>query len=110
MTQPYEIIWAGVAENDLKDIVEYIAADSPAEALNNLHKIEQKVSYLSTFPEQGRLVPELHDQGILIYRELILSPWRIIYRIAERKIYILAVLDARRNIEDILLRRLILNT
>ena len=29
MTQTYEVIWAGVAENDLKDIIAYIATDSP---------------------------------------------------------------------------------
>lgn len=107
MTRKYEVIWAGVAENDFKDIIEYIAKDSPAEALKILKKIKEKVSSLYTFPERARLVPELQDQGILIYRELIVPPWRIIFRIAEMKIYVLAVLDARRNIEDILLKRLI---
>jgi toxin ParE1/3/4 len=107
MTETYEVIWAGVAENDLKDIIEYIATDSPTEALKILNNIKQKVSSLYTLPERGRLVPELQDQGILIYRELIVPPWRIIYRLAKMKIYVLAVLDSRRNIEDILLNRLI---
>jgi toxin ParE1/3/4 len=91
----------------LLDIIEYIAADSPSNALKILEKIQQQASCLYTLPERGRLGPELQDQGILIYRELIVPPWRIIYRISERKVYVLAVLDARRNIEDILLNRLI---
>ncbi len=107
MSQTYEVLWASVAENDLRDIIEFIAADNPTNALKILHKIKEKVSSLYSLPERGRLVPELQDQGILIYRELIVPPWRIIYRIAEMQIYILAVLDARRNIEDILLKRLI---
>jgi toxin ParE1/3/4 len=107
MTQRYDVYWAGVAENDLKDIIEYIAKDSPADACKIFCKIKEKVSNLTIFPERGRLIPELEDHGILIYRELIEPPWRIIYRIAERKIYVLAVLDGRRNIEDILLRRLV---
>jgi len=107
MSDHYKIEWAGVAENDLKGIVEYIAEDSPANALKILKKIKQKTSSLYTLPERGRVVPELQDQGILIYRELIIPPWRIIYRISEMKVYVLSVLDARQNVEDILLKRLI---
>ena len=61
---------------------------------------------LFTFPERGRIVPELRDQGILQYRELIIPPWRILYRISEKRVYVLSVFDSRRNIEDILLKRL----
>lgn len=107
MSQKYDIIWAGVAENDLKEIIEYIATDSPANALKTLKKIKQKASSLYTLPERGRIVPELQDQGVLLYRELIVPPWRIIYRISEMKVYVLSVLDARQNLEDILLKRLI---
>jgi len=108
MNQTYEIIWAVVAENDLKEIIEYIATDSPANALKILKRIKQKASSLYTLPERGRIVPELQDQGILLYRELIIPPWRIIYRISEIKVYVLSVLDARQNVEDMLLKRLIL--
>jgi len=107
MSRKYDIIWAGVAENDLKEIIEYIATDSPANALKTLKKIKQKTSSLYTLPERGRSVPELQDQGILLYRELIVPPWRIIYRISEMKVYVLSVFDARQNVEDILLKRLI---
>ncbi|MCX5846194.1 MAG: type II toxin-antitoxin system RelE/ParE family toxin [Deltaproteobacteria bacterium] len=107
MSRKYDIIWAGVAENDLEKIIEYISTDSPANALSTLKKIKQKASSLYTLPERGRTVPELQDQDILIYRELIVPPWRIIYRISEMKVYVLSVLDARQNVEDILLKRLI---
>ncbi len=104
MSPKYDITWAGVAENDLKEIIECIAIDSPANALK---KVKQKASNLYSLPERGRIVPELQDQGVLLYRELIVPPWRIIYRISEMKVYVLSVLDARQNVEDILLRRLI---
>jgi len=103
----YIIEWAEVAEKDLKGIFEHIAEDSPANALKILRKIKQKASSLYTLPERGRIVPELQDQGILIYRELIIPPWRIIYRISEIKVYVLSVLDGRQNVEDLLLKRLI---
>ena len=107
MSHKYDIIWAGVAENDLKEIIEYIAIDSPANALKTLEKVKQKASSLYTLPERGRVVPELKDQSIILYRELIVPPWRIIYRVSEMKVYVLSVLDARQNVEDILLKRLI---
>ncbi len=107
MSPKYDIIWAGVAENDLKEIIEYIAIDGPANTLKTLKKVKQKASSLYTLPERGRIVPELQDQGVLLYRELIVPPWRIIYRISEMKVYVLSVLDARQNVEDILLKRLI---
>lgn len=106
MSKGYKILWAGVAEHDLRDIIEYIAIDSQANALKTLQKIKKMASVLYTLPERGRVVPELQDQGIQIYRELIAAPWRIIYRISDKNVYVLSVLDARRNVEDILLRRL----
>jgi len=107
MSDNYKIDWAKIAENDLKSIIEYIAEESPANALKILKKIKQKASSLYTLPERERIVPELQDQGIFIYSELVIPPWRIIYRISEMKIYVLSVLDARQNVEDILLERLI---
>ena len=106
MNQKYDVVWSNIAENDLKNIVEYIAEDSPPNALKIFKRIKQKASSLYTFPERGRIVPELRDQGIIQYRELIISPWRILYRISEKSVLVLSVLDSRRNIEDILLKRL----
>ena len=44
-----------------------------------------------------------------LYRELILGPWRLIYRLDRGQMYVLAVIDGRRNVEDLLLRRLMRN-
>jgi toxin ParE1/3/4 len=107
MDLKHKVIWTNVAENDLKEIIEFISIDSPSNALNILKKIKQKASRLFTLPERGRIVPELQDQGVLQYKELIIPPWRLIYRIAERKVYVLSVIDSRRNVEDILLSRFV---
>ncbi|MDJ0815758.1 MAG: type II toxin-antitoxin system RelE/ParE family toxin [Desulfobacterales bacterium] len=106
MNKKYGVVWSNVAENDLRNIVEYIADDSPPDALKVFKRIKQKASSLYTLPERGRIVPELRDQGILQYRELVIPPWRILYRVSEKSILVLSVLDSRRNIEDILLKRL----
>lgn len=107
MIKKYEVIWSDIAENDLLNIIEYIATDNLSNASVILKKIKEKTSSLYFFPERGRIVPELKEYGIVQYRELIIPPWRIIYRISDKKVCILSVLDSCRNIEDILLKRLI---
>jgi len=107
MNKEYKIEWAAVAENDLKQIIDYIAIDSPGNALQLLKNIRQKASNLYALPERGRIVPELQGQGIHIYRELIVAPWRIVYRISDTTVFVLSVIDSRQNVEDILLNRLL---
>ncbi len=107
MSTKYNVVWAGVAEKDLVNITEYVAEDSPQNALNILKSIRKQASDLYTLPERGRIVPELYDQGILQYRELIVAPWRLIYRVSEQEVYVLSVIDSRRNVEDILMKRFV---
>ena len=107
MNAIYKVIWSSIAEDDLKNIILYIAEDSLANARIIFEKIKEKASSLKQFPERGRIVPELQDQGIFLYRELIVAPWKIIYRISEKKVYVFSVLDSRQNAEDLLLKRLI---
>ena len=106
MSTPFKVHWAGIAEEDLKNIILYIAEDSPTNARNIFEKIKETASSLTHFPERGRIVPELHDQGVSLYRELIVTPWKIVYRISDKKVYVLSVIDSRQNVEDILLKRL----
>ena len=101
----YKVIWSHVADDDLNKIIEYIAEDSIKNALSIFHKIKDKCSRLFTFPNRGRIVPELQEYGILLYRELIIGHWRVIYRISDNYVYVLSVIDSRQNVEDILLNR-----
>lgn len=107
MNNEFKVIWAQAAAKDLENIILFVADESPATALNILKKIKGKVSTLSSYPQRGRIVPELQDHGILVYRELIIPPWRVMFRISERKVDVLSVLDSRQNVEDILLNRLL---
>ena len=106
MSHKYKIIWTETALADLVGIIEYIAQDSLANAKKILKSIKSKASNLYLSPQQGRVVPELQDQGITQYHELVINPWRLIYRIADNTVFVLSVLDARQNVEDILLKRL----
>ena len=107
MNRSYRILWTDVAESDLREIIAYIAIDSPSNGLKILKKIKIRAASLYRFPERGRIVPELQEQGIHFYREVIETPWRILYRISANDVYVLSLIDSRRNVEDILLKRLL---
>ncbi len=106
MNQDYQVRWARSAVDDLEDIIDYIAQDSPLAAQRLFEQIKTKIETLSHSPQRGRRIPELQQQGILTYRELIVPPWRVMYRVSEETVYVLAIIDSRRNVEDILLERL----
>jgi len=106
MNKKYRVKWAHPAQLDLMEIAGFISQDRPAVARKIAKKIRRRISSLKTSPERGRVVPELEKQGITQYREIIISPWRVIYRIDERTVYILLVVDGRRNLEDVLFMRL----
>ena len=106
MKQIYEVAWSETAQGDLTAIIEYIADSSPSRAYEVFKDLTERASTLTTFPERGRIVPELQRQGITQYHELVIQPWRVIYRVSAKRVYVLAVLDSRRSLEDILLQRL----
>jgi addiction module RelE/StbE family toxin len=102
-----KILWTDIAEQDLSEIIEFIAINNLNVATRILREIKNRVSSLNENSAQGRIVPELKKYNIVSYRELILTPWRILYKIEKSAVFILCVMDSRRNIEDILLNRLL---
>ena len=102
-----DVIWTDTAKKDLNEIIEYIAQDSIAIAIQKYEKIREAAEPLVLFPYQGRVIPELLKHNIAKFKELIISPWRLMYKIENNVVYVMAVIDGRRNIEDILLQRLL---
>lgn len=105
MPRKYRVHWAQPAVDDLERVISYIAVDDLEVAIRILKKIKKRASTLKTFPNRGRVVPELRNAGLVSCREVISNPWRIIYRVAGRDVWVLAVIDSRRNVEDVLLQR-----
>ena len=95
------------AENDLDEIISYISRNNPQTALKILKKLQDRIQTLDHFPYKGGYVPELLQKNIKDYRQLIESPWRIIYKVEDKIVNILTVIDSRRNIQDILIKKLI---
>lgn len=95
-----QIIWTEPALLDIEEIAEYIALDKPSAASLLVQKIFTSTDRLKQFPESGRKPPELKKSR---YREIIVNPCRIFYRIEKEKIYILYVLRSERQLRKYLL-------
>jgi addiction module RelE/StbE family toxin len=107
MSKTYKLKWTSNAKEDLLNIVYYIKKDSVSSARNVYEKIKKKAQSSNFFPLRGRVVPELLKEGITIYRELIVEPWRIMYKIENDTVYIMAIFDSRQNVEELLLQKLL---
>ena len=70
-------------------------------------RIETALAGLSESPERGAYPKELLALGIREYREIFFKPYRIIYRIVEKNVYILLIVDGRRDMQTLLQRRLL---
>jgi plasmid stabilization system protein ParE len=108
MSEKYFIQWAAPAREDLNEIIEYIAQTNTSYAVKVLDKIELAVKDLDMSPKRGRIVPELASYGYMLYRELLVDYWRIMYKIEHDIVYIMVVIDSRRNVEDIILKKIIM--
>ncbi|MFO0980994.1 MAG: type II toxin-antitoxin system RelE/ParE family toxin [Planctomycetota bacterium] len=100
------MLWTELGVLDLEEIVAFVARESPAAAKRVLGAVSAKARSLKTFPHRGHLVPELAHFGIRSWLELVVPPYRLIYRIEDHRVQVLALLDGRRDLQDILLGRL----
>lgn len=110
MTPPprYAVELTDAADADLEAIFDYAAQHrSPAEANRLLDRIEAKCASLSTFPERGSLPAELEALGDRGYRQLVLPPYRLIYRVTDSAVSIVVIADGRRDMGALLQRRLL---
>ena len=108
MDKEYDIKWASPARDDINEIIDYISKTNEIYSVKVLDKIEENVEKLKTFPTLYRIVPELEKYGHYIYREIIVDYWRVIFKIENNFVYIMLVIDCRRNLEDILLKIILL--
>ncbi|HEY1137787.1 MAG TPA: type II toxin-antitoxin system RelE/ParE family toxin [Xanthomonadaceae bacterium] len=100
------VLWTQTALSDLTAIIDHIAAENPNAALDVLQRLQARAEALADLAPRGRVVPELRDIGVNQYRELIERPWRLVYRTDGARTVMIAVLDARRDLDSLLLERL----
>ncbi|GAC1369851.1 MAG: type II toxin-antitoxin system RelE/ParE family toxin [Aquirhabdus sp.] len=96
-----QVIWTDSAQHDLSEIAEYIAVNNLPSSMKLIQTILSKVIRLENFPESGRMIPELAS---LSYREIIVNPCRILYKVEGDNIFILHVMRQERDLRKFLLQ------
>ena len=104
----FSVLLTDDAVRDLEELYDYIDQhDVPGKADYVLEQIEKVFTSLSENPRRGVYPNELVSIGIKEYREIFFKPYRIIYRIIEKNVFVLLIVDGRRNMQELLQRRLL---
>ena len=90
------VIWSPLALRRVAEIVDQMSSDRPATAVKWAEDLFDLVGRLRTFPDRGRIVPELGQPSI---RELIYGDYRVVYKVEGAKIGVLTVRHGRRQFE-----------
>lgn len=92
----YQIEWSPEAVEDIEEIAAYIRKDSPIYAQKVVEELIAASRLLTQFPLRGRNVPELHS-----HRECFVYSYRLIYRVNDRDVLIVAVIHGKRQLESV---------
>lgn len=96
----WPVILTDQSQDDLREIVVFIARDSPADARRFGNRLIDEALSIGNFPEIGRSVPEIGDP---LVREIIHGSYRIVYEVLRdpNAIYVLRFWHAARGTPEI---------
>lgn len=104
----FKVNIVSTAEEDLFEIYKYVFFNDSEEKAEKLYsKLYEKCSSLQQYPNRGHVPPELSLLGINDFLEIIYKPYRIIYQVVEKVVFVHSVLDGRRDLHKLLQERLI---
>jgi toxin ParE1/3/4 len=90
-----EVVWTGPAWDDLEAAATYIARDSEFYAASFVQEARDASASLANFAERGQTVPEFGDESI---RELLVKPYRLIYKLTDEHVFIVAFIHGSRRL------------
>jgi len=103
-----EIIWSKDAGNELLEIISYIKYNTGKIAAEKIFKkIDDGVKKASENATGRRIAPMLMDFGINNIHQLNISPWAIFYKVENNEMKIISIIDQRRNLEEILYKKVL---
>ena len=103
-----DIIWSEDAGNELLEIISFIKNNSGKIIAKNIHKkIKDKVKDASENAKVRRIAPLLKEFGITDIHQINVNPWLIYYRVENNVMKIISIIDMRRNLEEVLYKKII---
>lgn len=94
-----KVVWTDEAKAHLSGIHTFIKRDAPFYATQTVDRLTRRVDQLTDHPRSGRIVPKYDDENL---RELVMPPYRLIYRIKPDRIDIIAVFHGAQQLPDTL--------
>ena len=92
-----KVTWSPLADEQVDAAVAYVAQHNPTAALEWLERLLDHVKTLARFPDSGRIVPETQREDI---REIIVSPYRVMYRRKNDLVEIAAIRHEAREFDE----------
>ena len=92
------VIWRDSALDDIERIRLTIAQDSTGRAAEFVNRIFEASERLALFPRSGRIIPNLERPDV---REIIVRPYRVIYRVDPDAVRIYGVRHGAQLLDDI---------
>jgi toxin ParE1/3/4 len=103
-----EIIWSKDAGDELLEIISYIKYNTgKITAEKNFAKINDEVKKVSKNAAGRRIAPLLKNFGINNIHQININPWTIFYNVENNRMEIISMIDQRRNLEEILYKKII---
>ncbi|CAM2176016.1 toxin ParE1/3/4 [Paraburkholderia sacchari] len=103
-----KVVFLQSARTDLQQLRRYLITKFGAQTWREaLARIERDTAQLESFPLQGAIPPELAELGVTNYRQLVSGMCRVIYEIDDQTIHIHLIVDTRRDLKDVLSKRLL---
>lgn len=108
MSATFTVDLSDSAKQDIVEIVDELSSrSSKAVADRLLDGLLDCVSTLENFPDRGSVPSELAQLGVREFRQVIVRTYRVIYRVRGDAVVVLIVADGRRDMQQLLERRLL---
>ncbi len=103
----YRVLITNAALRDLEEIYDWIAEhDAPAKADYVLDRLTQAAESIAALPFRGSRTRELPPAMHTEYRQIFFKPYRVIYEVIGSDVVVYLIVDGRRNLQSLLMRRL----
>lgn len=104
----FEAFFTEDAVRDLDTLLAiYADNNSGGDQEKVIERLRSCVATMTVAPDKCDIARELGSLGIHEYRELVCGEYRLIYRLANRKLFIYVIADSRAEMQTLLAQRLL---
>jgi toxin ParE1/3/4 len=104
----YDVQITEGALGDLDAIRSFIAAQRGEDAAEEwMNGFDDVINSLERFPERGAVPQLLMDLGIDTFRQLPMPPYRILYEVIGKRVFVFLIVHTKRDFQSVLQERLL---